>query len=323
MLVRQAVENYLAGQGGRWGTEQAGRSKPLLAAFGARLVVDVSAADIAVYQRRRAASGLAARTVNMEIGVLRGALKPLGIWAQLADHVSQLRERADVGRAISDAEEEALLAACRASKSPSLYPAFVLSLHSGLRRGELRRLRGRDLRLEWCAGAIVSGELTVAQAKTEAGEGRTVPLSQAACVALTAWLPYFPGRKPESFVFPAYRLGAGDEVTRLWDLDLSRPMGSFAKAWGAARRKAKVNCRWHDLRHTFVSRLLENAEVSEATVKALAGHVSQRMLERYGHIRSEAKRDAIAAVERRKPTGGTESAQKTAQSAKTAKGRKA
>lgn len=301
MPVRQAVEAYLAGQGGRWGSEQASRAKPLLAAFGTRLVADVSAADIAVYQRRRSAAGISARTINMEIGVLRSALKPLGAWGRLADHVRQLRERADVGRAISDAEEVALLAACRASRSPSLYPAFVLSLHSGLRRGELRRLRVRDLRLEWGAGAITTGDLTVAQAKTKAAEGRTVPLSQAACAALTAWLPCFGDRGPDSYVFPAYRLGAGAEATRLRDLDLDAPMGSFATAWRAARRKAAVACRWHDLRHTFVSRLLENPGVSEATVKALAGHVSQRMLERYGHIRAEAKREAIAAVERRKP----------------------
>jgi integrase len=37
----------------------------------------------------------------------------------------------------------------------------------------------------------------------------------------------------------------------------------------------------HDLRHTFVSRLAENPTGSEETIKALAGHVSKRMLERF------------------------------------------
>jgi hypothetical protein len=36
--------------------------------------------------------------------------------------------------------------------------------------------------------------------------------------------------------------------------------------------------------------------VSEQTIKALAGHVSRQMLERYSHIRSEAKQAAIQAL---------------------------
>jgi len=51
------------------------------------------------------------------------------------------------------------------------------------------------------------------------------------------------------------------------------------------------------MRHTFISRLAENPNVSEQTMKALAGHVSRQMLERYSHIRSEAKQAAIQAIE--------------------------
>ena len=51
----------------------------------------------------------------------------------------------------------------------------------------------------------------------------------------------------------------------------------------------KVSCRFHDLRHTFISRLAES-QASDSTVMALAGHVSRKMMERYSHIRMEAKR---------------------------------
>ena len=47
------------------------------------------------------------------------------------------------------------------------------------------------------------------------------------------------------------------------------------------------------MRHTFISRLAENPNVSEQTIKALAGHVSRQMMERYSHIRSQAKQAAI------------------------------
>ena len=55
--------------------------------------------------------------------------------------------------------------------------------------------------------------------------------------------------------------------------------------------------RWHDLRHTFVTLLAENPNISEETIRAMAGHVSKQMLERYSHIRARKKRDAIRALE--------------------------
>lgn len=83
----------------------------------------------------------------------------------------------------------------------------------------------------------------------------------------------------------------------LYDVDLSRPMGSWRKAWRLACKAAGVRCRLHDMRHTFISRLAENPSVSEHTIKALTGHVPRQTLERYSHIRCEAKQVAIQALE--------------------------
>jgi hypothetical protein len=41
--------------------------------------------------------------------------------------------------------------------------------------------------------------------------------------------------------------------------------------------------RMNDLRHTLISQLAENPRVSEQMIKALAGHVSGQMLQRYSH----------------------------------------
>jgi len=69
-------------------------------------------------------------------------------------------------------------------------------------------------------------------------------------------------------------------------------MHRWKVAWESARKAAKVSCRFHDLRHTFISRLAES-QASDSTVMALAGHVSRAMMERYSHIRMEAKRRAV------------------------------
>jgi hypothetical protein len=59
--------------------------------------------------------------------------------------------------------------------------------------------------------------------------------------------------------------------------------------------------RFHDLRHLAITELAE-AQVSDQTIIAIAGHASQKMLVRYSHVRSEARRQAVAALSAR-PTG--------------------
>src|SRR5271156_2781269 len=81
------------------------------------------------------------------------------------------------------------------------------------------------------------------------------------------------------------------------DIDLTRPMGSWRKAWLEGCKRAGVRYRWHDLRHSFVTRLAEPPDGSPPTIRALAGHVSNQMLQHYSHIRSQAKQAAIRSLE--------------------------
>ena len=53
--------------------------------------------------------------------------------------------------------------------------------------------------------------------------------------------------------------------------------------------------RFQDLRHHAITELAES-QASEATVLAIAGHVSKKMLERYSHVRLKAKRAALDAI---------------------------
>jgi len=213
--------------------------------------------------------------------------------------VKHLRERQDVGRAFSREDEERLLEAIRQSRSPALLPLFVLALDTGLRRSELRALRLSDLKLEWHDGFICSGELCVPKSKTDAGTGRIVPLTRRACAVISLWLARFPEPGPNTYLFPAHKVGVSGNgrAVHAYGFDSSRPVGEFKKAWSDALRRASLKYRWHDCRHTFVTRLAENPAVSEETIRALAGHVSRKMLERYSHIRVAAKQAAIAALE--------------------------
>ena len=93
--------------------------------------------------------------------------------------------------------------------------------------------------------------------------------------------------QPEWFLFPF--------CDRVRPIDPTRPVTTVKTSWESVRAAGKVSCRMHDLRHTAATKMAEN-DVPEATMKALLGHMSQAMLERYSHIRMEAKRKALNAL---------------------------
>jgi integrase len=99
-------------------------------------------------------------------------------------------------------------------------------------------------------------------------------------------------------------------------IDSSKPIMSWRSAWRAALKRAKLQLRFHDLRHTCITKLAES-QASEHTLMAIAGHVSRKMIEHYSHIRMEAKRAALDAI----ANSGSEAAvaQNWAQSSNTEK----
>lgn len=70
--------------------------------------------------------------------------------------------------------------------------------------------------------------------------------------------------------------------------------------------------RLHDLRHHAITKLAESNAASEETIMAIAGHVSREMLQHYLHIRQEARRKAVAALDNDTITSQLECWQATA-----------
>ncbi len=277
--------------------------------FGKSLLCDMTADDISEYQAKRLNQGAAHKTINLEVGTLRAILRKKRLWANIQPDVKMLKVAEDVGRALSREEEKRLLDTCAKSRSRSLYPAFVLALNTAMRLGEIRTLRWNQIDLK-------AGILRVGKSKTPNGTGRAIPLNQRAWPVLDLWRSNFPNAKPEHFVFPHEKYGQGGP----YEVNPTEPIHSWKTAWETARERACVKCRFHDLRHTCISRLAES-EASDATIMSIAGHVSRRMLEHYSHIRMEAKRRALEAIT--KHESEAEGAQKGAQSLNEFKGTRA
>ena len=118
---------------------------------------------------------------------------------------------------------------------------------------------------EWCFRKWIRHRSGI---ETEAGTGRTIPFSRRACAALTLWLSRFLEAGMDTFVYPRHSIGLVGHKRRphLHGVWLDQPIGQWRKAWKDACAAARIRYRWHDLRHTFITRLAERPEISEQTI---------------------------------------------------------
>ena len=278
--------------------------KHLLPVFGKRLICDLEGKDISRYQQERLQAEASPKTVNLEIGTLRAIMRRNRVWAQIQPDVRMLPTRDDIGRAITTEEESALLVACGQSRSRSLLPAVTLALNTCMRYSEIRLL-------QWHLIDFAARTLTVGKSKTDSGTGRVIPLNMRAAAVLEFWASNFPDRQPAHYVFPSERYGAaGDSFTPCsYQTDPTKPIGRWKEAWEAAKIRAKVQCRFHDLRHTGCTRMLE-AGVPFPVLAMLMGWSAAttiRMAKRYGHIGQAALRKAVEAISPPAPAVSAES----------------
>ena len=81
-----------------------------------------------------------------------------------------------------------------------------------------------------------------------------------------------------------------------YDVDPGKPLGAWKRAWSTAKKQAGVECRIHDLRHHSISALAQT-QTPDATIQAISGHLSRKMLEHYSHVRLDAERRAVESLD--------------------------
>jgi len=149
-----------------------------------------------------------------------------------------------------------------------LKPMVLLSLNTGMRRGEVFNLRWQEVNLQ-------GKTLAVAGEGAKTSETRHIPLNAEALATLKAWKEQGSGT---GYVFP------GAE---------GKPMTDVKTAWLELLKNAGiVGFRWHDMRHDFASRLVM-AGVPLNTVRDLLGHADIKMTLRYAHLAPDSKASAV------------------------------
>jgi integrase len=221
--------------------------------------------------RRRRQSGTSTKdaTVNRDLSVLRHIL----YWAvdeQLltANPLARLkmaRERRTRRQVLSVPEEQQLLGAAKGH----LYAMTVMALDTGMRRGEITSQCWEDVDFS-------RKLLSVTHSKTPEGESREIPLTERLLELLLE------SRKAEGLVV-GFR---------------GKPIRIVKRAWKTALNHAGIrHVRFHDLRHTFNTRLMEAGVLQEVRM-ALMGHSpGSKVHATYTHIEMPVKRDAIRKLE--------------------------
>lgn len=270
--------------------------------FGKLLGVDVDAETVKQYQIARLKEQAAAKSVNEEVGFLLRLLGERGDAIRSAlrrDKSLKLKVRQTTGKAYTDQQKVGLLTAAvphrgnptlAKSRSPYIHPALQLAFNAGMRDAEIRTLTWAQIDLE-------KRFLVVGESKTDAGEGRTIPLNDSLFAALIEHSRWYTSRfgsiDPGWYVFPG-RIGRPQKGKQR-PLDPTRPVTSLKTAWTNVKTRAGVTGRFHDTRHTLITELAESG-AGDQTIMDIAGHVSRQMLARYSHIRMEAKRRALESV---------------------------
>jgi integrase len=255
------------------------------------------------WRSARLKAGITAGTCNRDLGALKSALRRAAIWLLLKrnplSEVKDLRVDArSIVRYLTKDEEQRLRAALTArddkrtakrqaandwrrergyrewpADNPDHLTAIVLvALNTGLRQGEIFNLRWTDVDL-------VGAQLTVRGEGAKSGQTRHVPLNTEAASVLRGRRT---GTTGDGYVFPG-RTDSGDGR-----------LDNVKKGWLALVKAATITeFRFHDLRHTFASKLVM-AGVDLNTVRELLGHSDLKMTLRYSHLSPDHKAAAVA-----------------------------
>ncbi len=150
-----------------------------------------------------------------------------------------------------------------------LTPLVLLTLNTGLRRGEAFSLQWENVNLQ-------ARTITIEGGLSKSGSTRHIPINDEAISVLKRWRDQS-GRA--GLVFP------GRE---------GNPLVSVRKIWARLLKDASIETfRWHDLRHSFASNLVMKG-VPLNTVRELLGHQDMSTALRYAHLAPDHKAEAVA-----------------------------
>jgi integrase len=241
--------------------------------FGGKALSEISSFMVEKYKLTRREEKAEPGTVNRELACLRHMFNMALRWKKAQTNpvreVKFMKEPKGKERILSDEEEARLLETVRTSpKEKHLEPIIITALNTGMRKGEI-------LNLKWLNVDFKKGYIQVEGTKN--GENRKIPMNKKLTDTLEG------GKK----------VSKGEYVFS----ENGKPYRDVKTGWWTALKKAGIEgFRFHDLRHTFGSRLgMKGRDIR--TIQILMGHKDITMTMRYSHPTPEHMRKAVETLD--------------------------
>jgi excisionase family DNA binding protein len=262
------LEKYSKPNKKSWKTSDMVSLRVLKPFFGSHKLSEITPLMIEEYRSKRLSDGLKKCSVNREVSCLRKIFNVAINWGYASENpvrkIKFFSEKENLReRVLGEDEEVRLFEVC----SISLKPILLVALHTGMRKREI-------FRMKWADVDLTKREIRIPESKS--GRMRTLPINSILYYALYQLRQ---ANGSHEHVFP--------------NPDTGKPYTDVKRSFRSACKRAGIkNLRFHDLRHTFASRLVRKG-VDLVIIKELMGHASIVTTQRYLHSQAKEKKAAV------------------------------
>jgi len=263
------IENYSKPNKRSWKHDE--RRLAILSKYlGSKLLTEIETLDIEMVKAKILKSGRKPSTWNRYRALLMKFFNLAIEWGYLKENPVKGTKKfsEDEGRrsrVLTEEEERILLS----KSSETLKQIILIALHTGMRLGEI-------LSMKWDDVDFRNEVIRIPHSKSK--KQRVIPINKVVWQVLTS-LRFQNGKSEYVFSHPD-----------------GKRIKSFKTAWKGALRRAGIrNLRFHDLRRTFATRILENGKNLES-IRKLLGHSDISTTQRYLSSEIDELRDAVESL---------------------------
>jgi len=265
----------------------------LMPYFRGKLIGSIHPFQVEKYKKSRRDGGASPATVNRDIACLRNMMNKAVEWSYLQVNpiakVKMLHEDNEVMWVLSPEEEARLLEECekRPQRKGAKYlrDLVELALYSGMRQSEIFGLRRVNVHLD---------ENYLLATDTKTHQDRPVPVNETMREILQRQMD-----DQREYVFTN---SAGGKLTVLTNAFWRAVKEAGLVRWEVKDGKTvKVRFRFHDLRHSFGSRLGMNG-TDLKSIMEIMGHKTAKVAMRYQHPSPSHKLQAVKSLDKIRET---------------------
>ncbi len=249
--------------------------------FGKMDIDKISTLNIEEFKAKKQAEGKCNKSINNYLGMLGKCLNCAEEWGLIdkAPRIKPLKVPPQKFRFFTEEEYNQILEEAK-KISEEFYEMVLFTLRTGVRVGELKALRWEDIDFKNQKVTIRRSIVNGIVGSPKSNKIRIIPLAQDILEILKA--------KKQT-------------PTNSYLFDSQKSRFSLNRALKRTCRKLDLGVgSWHDLRHTFASKLSNNG-VPLQVIQALLGHSDLKMTQRYAHLEPLTLSDAIKTLEPKEP----------------------